>query len=119
MLHVASPFQTEGTADQIITPALKGTEAVLKACRDFELKKCIFTSSIATVADGDNIKDIYNEDDWANENYRLASVYSKSKILAEKMVWDFRKNLKDSNLELVTINPGLVIGTTSLLNTKC
>jgi nucleoside-diphosphate-sugar epimerase len=116
---VASPFQTEGTPEDIIDPALKGTESVLKACRDFKLKKCIFTSSIAAIADGDNIKPVYSEEDWANENYEYASVYNQSKIKAEKLVWNFRESLpEDSSLELVTLNPGLTIGKCPIIQSE-
>ena len=101
----------EGTEDQIVKPALDGTRAVLKACRDFGLKKCIFTSSIAAIGSADNIKEVYDENDWADEKSKYASNYVKSKILSEKLVWKFRDLLpKDSNLELVSINPGFVIG---------
>ena len=101
----------EGTEDQVIKPALEGTHAVLKACRDFKLKKCIFTSSIAAIGSADNIKDVYDENDWGNENYKYVDTYTKSKIMSEKLVWEFKKTLpKDSTLELVSLNPGFIVG---------
>jgi dihydroflavonol-4-reductase len=112
VIHVASPSQLEGSDEEIIKPALEGTKAVLKACRDFELKKCIFTSSFTAISGGKNVKSVYNEDDWADENF--ANVNDKSKIMAEKLVWKFKDELpKDSKLELVSINPGLIIGISS------
>jgi nucleoside-diphosphate-sugar epimerase len=84
---------------------------VLKACRDYKLKKCVFTSSISTVNGNEVAKEVYTDEDWVDENSKYTLTYPKSKILAEKMVWDFRKNLsKDSSLKLLTINPALVIG---------
>ena len=111
MIHVASPCQAKGSEEEIIKPALAGTEAVLKACRDFELKKCIFTSSTIAISGADNIKPVYNESDWGNEKSKLSNTYAKSKIMAEKMIWKFKEELpKESKLELVSINPGFIVG---------
>jgi nucleoside-diphosphate-sugar epimerase len=108
---VASPFQINGTEDQIIKPAIQGTESVLKACRDFQLKKCIFTSSLAAVSGPYNIKENYNDKDFANPNADKMDVYSKSKILSDQLVWSFKKTLpSDSKLELITMHPGFIVG---------
>lgn len=120
VIHVASPFQMEGSEEQILKPALEGTSSVLKACRDFHLKKCIFTSSIGAVIGAEENKEAYDESDWADETSRLVGTYQRSKILAEKLVWDFRAKLpEDSGLQLVSLNPGFIVGTVcSLLNAK-
>jgi len=48
-----------------------------------------------------------NEDNWTNAEDNI-SVYYKSKTLSEKAAWDFVKENPD--LELVSINPGYVLG---------
>ena len=111
MIHVASPFKEEGTDDEFMKPAVEGTKAVLEACVTYGVKKCIITSSMATVSSPDNVKDLYTEDDFAPAEGKYTSPYSKSKILAEQYVREFIKNLpNDSNLEIVTMHPGLITG---------
>lgn len=111
VLHVASPFSLEPNEDKIVPFAIEGTQSVLEACRDFKLKKCIFTSSMASIVGPDIIKPKYYDNDWVSQSSRNISPYTKSKILAEKLVWAFKKKLpQDSKLELLTINPSLVIG---------
>lgn len=111
MLHVASPHKASGTHWEIVNPALKGTLAVLEACRDFKLKKCVFTSDVAALAGPGNLKQLYNEKDWVDPTSNNISLYQKSKVLSEQLVWRFRDNLpEDSDLELVTINPGKLFG---------
>jgi len=52
---------------------------------------------------------VFSEEDWSKE--ASSAAYPKSKLLAEKAAWDFVKNLPpERGLELVTINPSLMIG---------
>ena len=95
----------------VLDSNVKGTESILKACRDFKLKKCIFTSSLNTLFSGNTIKTMYTDEDWGDETSKNMAIQDKSKIIAEKKVWEFREELtKNSNLELMTINPGIMIG---------
>ncbi len=47
--HVASPFFFSDDAESLITPALKGTEYVMNACKLAGVKRCVITSSLASV----------------------------------------------------------------------
>jgi dihydroflavonol-4-reductase len=69
------------------------------------------TSSLAAVAYGHpKGKTSFDERDWSVvENTRGA--YEKSKTIAERAAWDFVASLPaERKLELVTINPGAVLG---------
>ena len=47
--------------------------------------------------------------DWTDLS--VATAYEKSKTLAEKAAWDFIGQLPEADrFEVVTINPGLVLG---------
>src|SRR5262249_11671378 len=53
---------------------------------------------------------IYDERDWSNSNEPIGA-YQKSKTLAERAAWDFVNALPaERALELVTVNPGVVLG---------
>lgn len=51
MMHVASPFPaTAATAeDEVVKPAVEGTQAVLKACQQAKVKRVVLTSSVVAV----------------------------------------------------------------------
>ncbi|HVV85418.1 MAG TPA: hypothetical protein VHE35_20305, partial [Kofleriaceae bacterium] len=52
----------------------------------------------------------YDERDWS-ELTREVGAYEQSKTIAEKAAWDYVAGLPaDRKLELVTVNPGLVMG---------
>lgn len=51
VVHTASPFVLENPTDEqeLIKPAVGGTTAVLNACRDHKVTRCVITSSIAAI----------------------------------------------------------------------
>ena len=117
MIHVASPVKEEGTDDELTKPAVEGTKAILEACVEYGVKKCVITSSMLTVYSSDNIKDLYTEEDYAPADGKTHSPYTKSKILAELYGRNFMKSLpSDSNLEIMTIHPGLITGRYEVLH---
>lgn len=113
ILHIASPFPwtPPTTEEEIIRPAVEGTENVLRAAiQSKKVKRVVLTSSVASVQDG-HPKELYeqehmfNEDDWSVVENQFG--YQKSKTLAELRAWEM---VKDTQVELVTICPGLIIG---------
>merc|ERR1719277_1153190 len=76
-------------------------------------KKVVVTSSVVSIGMGHPVDKIeFTEDDWSKpEEFKGPeyNAYGKSKTLAEKKAWEI---LEDHNKksELVTINPGLIIG---------
>ncbi|XP_058007961.1 phenylacetaldehyde reductase-like [Hevea brasiliensis] len=100
------------TAEQI-DPAVKGTLNVLKSCTKVQfVKRVTITSSLATMAfsgkpvtpDG-----VFDETWYSNPKVckKLKFWYMLAKTLAEEAAWRFAK---ENSINLVTLNPGYVIG---------
>ncbi|XP_039027734.1 phenylacetaldehyde reductase-like [Hibiscus syriacus] len=97
----------------MVDPALKGTLNVLRSCAKVPwIKRVVITSSIAAVVfNGKPLgPDIVVDETWFSDpNYCEKSElwYVLSKTLAEDAAWKFTK---DNGIDMVSINPGLVIG---------
>ncbi|KFK43250.1 hypothetical protein AALP_AA1G099400 [Arabis alpina] len=115
VFHTASPVKLTPNDPQVelIEPAVKGTINVLKACTKVSsIKRVIVTSSLATVIFprsplGPN--DLVDETTFSDPSFceEKKLWYLVSKILAEDAAWQFAKA---NNIDLVVMNPGLVIG---------
>jgi dihydroflavonol-4-reductase len=110
VLHVASPNPPAVPRDEneVIRPAVEGTLRVLRAAAASDtVRRVVLTSSSSAVAGGrpEPTSGRHTEEDWSD--LEGLSPYEKSKTLAERAAWDL---LKDSPLELVAVNPGLVLG---------
>jgi dihydroflavonol-4-reductase len=108
--HLASPNPTEAPKheDELIRPAVDGTLRVLRAAAaSGTVRRVVLTSSIDAIRHGHDRADqkVRTEADWSNVD--RSDPYPKSKVYAERAAWDF---VRDRQLELVTINPGLVLG---------
>lgn len=84
--------------------------AVMKAAHKNKVKRVVITSSVAAIfKSNDKNKNHFTIEDWTDTT--VASPYEKSKTMAEKAAWDFQATLpQDEKFEIVTINPGLVLG---------
>lgn len=103
---------------EVITPAVEGTMHVLQAAHEFKVKRVVCTSSVATVSDTHGMKLLYDHEDFVEVDM-VSSVYSKSKILAEKAAWEYIEEIKGENsLELVTIHPAGIVGPTLTKDTE-
>lgn len=112
--HVASPVPNPPPKheDDFIIPAREGTLRVLRAALEAGVERVVLTSSLAAVCLGHPSKPsrVFDEHDWSRLDADLPA-YDKSKTLAERAAWDFVEGLNgDRRLELVAINPGLVLG---------
>jgi len=111
VVHVASPFFHSDDESQLITPAVEGTLSVMRACRDNHVRRCVVTSSCASIIYRERPSDLFDETHWSDPNFTGISNYAKSKVLAEKAAWDFQASLPEAErFELVVINPGFVVG---------
>src|SRR5262249_61101172 len=101
------PLRRLNDAAELIRPAVDGTLRVLRAATDSgTVRRVVMTSSTDAIVHGHPQTDrVRTETDWSDPG-RLAP-YPKSKLHAERTAWDFAAN---HPLELVTINPGLVLG---------
>ncbi len=113
VLHIASPIPREAPKheDDLIIPAREGTLRVLRAARQSGVKRVVLTSSIAAVLYGHarDGREVYDENSWSNLEANIGA-YEKSKTLAEKAAWDYVNSLPTGSLELVALNPGMVLG---------
>ena len=113
VLHVASPVPTKPVddPDEVIRPAREGTLRVLRAAVGAGVTRVVLTSSTAAIAYGHGGKPgrPYTEADWSNVDGPDIGVYETSKTLAEQAAWAFQK-AEAPQLELVTVNPGAVLG---------
>ena len=96
---------------ELITPAVEGTLAVMKAALKHKVKRVVITSSGLTVTlhKEEDQKERYNEEDWSDVDAIFS--YAKSKTLAEKAAWDFINNLPESErFELTVVVPTVLQG---------
>jgi nucleoside-diphosphate-sugar epimerase len=112
--HIASPVPSRAPKheDEVIRPAVGGTLRVLQAAAaSATVRRVVMTSSIDAIRFGRGLVEErqYTEADWSDLNH--CDAYAKSKTYAEHAAWDFVERQDASErLELVTINPGLVLG---------
>ena len=113
VLHIASPFPLFAPKheDELIIPAVQGTQRVLRAAHDANIKRVVIVSSVAAVSSGYNGENrTFNEDDWSLIENNIGA-YAKSKNLAEREAWNFINGAENIHkMEMVAINPPLILG---------
>jgi len=113
VVHVASPLPSGNPKndEDLVRPARDGALRVLRAARDEGVKRVVMTASTAAVAYGRGGRTTpFTEGDWSDAANRAdTSAYERSKTLAERAAWDWMER-EGGALELVTINPGAVLG---------
>nr|QVG73959.1 cinnamoyl CoA reductase [Asarum sieboldii] len=115
VFHTASPFFLAVTDPQaeLIEPAVKGTLNVLGSCtKSSSVKRVVITSSIAAVTYNGKPRtpDVLVDETWFSDPEFCKSLknwYVLSKTLAEEAAWKFAR---EKTLNMITINPGMVIG---------
>ncbi|KAK4278665.1 hypothetical protein QN277_016484 [Acacia crassicarpa] len=115
VFHTASPFyhDVKDPQAELLDPAVKGTLNVLKSCAKFpSVKRVVLTSSMAAVAFNGKPRtpEVVVDEAWFSDpDFCRASQlwYAVSKTLAEEAAWKFTK---ENNIDMVTINPAMVIG---------
>jgi nucleoside-diphosphate-sugar epimerase len=108
--HMASPNPAAPPADEseLIRPAVDGTLRVLRAAAaSGTVRRVVLTSSTDAITRGygRSAVRLRTEADWTDPD--RAAAYPRSKFFAERAAWDFAR---DQGLELVTVNPALVLG---------
>ncbi|KAL7174189.1 hypothetical protein ACSBR2_033444 [Camellia fascicularis] len=115
VFHIASPcfVTTSKPQVELIDPALKGTLNVLGSCaKNPSVKRVVLTSSIAAVAFNGRPRapEVVIDESWFSDPEFLLQNklwYALSKTLAEDAAWKFTK---EKGIDMVTINPAMVIG---------
>ncbi|KAL1363943.1 hypothetical protein HN51_012105 [Arachis hypogaea] len=115
VFHTASPFYNDVKDPQteLLDPALKGTLNVLQSCaKSPSVKRVVLTSSTAAVTHNGRPRtpEVVVDETWFSDPdfcRKSKMWYVLSKTLAEDAAWKFAK---ENNLDIVTINPAMVIG---------
>ncbi|XP_075645424.1 phenylacetaldehyde reductase-like isoform X1 [Castanea sativa] len=115
VFHTASPitFTASDPQSELIDPAVKGTLNVLRSCaKVHSIKRVIVTSSMTAVMFNKKplTPDVVIDETWFSDPVaceELKQWYMIAKTLAEEAAWTFAK---ENGIDLVTINPGFVIG---------
>nr|QCU55202.1 cinnamyl alcohol dehydrogenase [Camellia fraterna] len=115
VFHTASPFYLDVKDPQVelIDPALKGTLNVLGSCaKNPYVKRVVLTSSVAAVAFNGRPRapDVVFDESWFSDPEFCKQNklwYVLSKTLAEDAAWKFTK---EKGIDMVTINPAMVVG---------
>lgn len=125
VIHMASPFLVTNFKDavkDIIDPAIKGTENVLKSVnRTPTVQRVVLTSSIvSTFGDAKDILKTANhrfdESHWNETSSASHQPYSYSKVAAERKAWEIHD--QQERWDLVCINPALVMEPSLTPNTQ-
>ncbi|KAM0045939.1 putative cinnamyl-alcohol dehydrogenase [Helianthus debilis subsp. tardiflorus] len=115
VFHTASPFfiHTDNPQEDLIDPAVKGTLNVLSSCSKVRsIKRVVLTSSVAAVLyNGSPLTpEVVVDESWFSDQGFCKETklwYPLSKTLAEEAAW---KYVKEKAIDMVTINPAMVIG---------
>lgn len=115
IFHTASPFynNVKDPEAELIEPAVKGTLNVLGSCiKNPSIKRVVVTSSMAAVGYNERPRtpEVIVDETWFSSSEfckQSKAWYVLSKTLAEEAAWKFSK---DNGIDIVTINPAMVIG---------
>ncbi|XP_015160001.1 cinnamoyl-CoA reductase 1-like isoform X1 [Solanum tuberosum] len=115
VFHTASPcyLEVKDPQAEMIDPALKGTLNVLESvAKTPSVRRVVLTSSVAAVVFNGKPRTpevVVDETWWSDPDFCRESQlwYVLSKTLAEDAAWKF---VKEKTFDMVTINPGMVIG---------
>lgn len=112
VIHAASPVPVTGTVDpdDVIRPAVEGTERVARAVATAGVPQLVVTSSIAAILSGPNRQSTrpFGPDDWTDPDAPGLGPYPISKTLAELAAR--RIACETKGMSIVTVNPALVVG---------
>ncbi|OLN86033.1 putative uncharacterized oxidoreductase C513.07-like protein 2 [Colletotrichum chlorophyti] len=124
VIHVASPVhaKAEDNVRDTLDPAVKGATGILEASKAYvgpSFRRVVHTSSFAVVIDpkkGSRTGYIYTESDWNPTTFEEAvamrehvSLYTASKALSERAVWDWMAQRKP-HFDLACLCPSMVLG---------
>ncbi|KAI9730161.1 MAG: erg26, C-3 sterol dehydrogenase [Claussenomyces sp. TS43310] len=110
VFHTASPLANVGITKEILHKVnVDGTQCVIDACRQTNVKALVYTSSASVISD--NVSDLVNADErWPVLRAPVQTdYYSESKAIAEQAVLAANRN-PGSQLLTSAIRPAGIIG---------
>jgi nucleoside-diphosphate-sugar epimerase len=113
LMHTASPFVVRAPRDrnQLIRPAVGGTERALRAALASKVERIVLTSSVAAIVYGHGAAQdrTFTAADWTDPDGTGVNAYAQSKTLAEHRAWELMGE-RGRERDLVAINPGAILG---------
>ncbi|MDQ8202420.1 NAD-dependent epimerase/dehydratase family protein [Pelagicoccus sp. SDUM812003] len=106
VFHVAAKVGVWGKLADYQKANVEGTQAIINGCRDFEVKKLIYTSTPSVVYNG---KDLTGADESLPYGTDIPSPYPTTKVIAEKAVLAAH-NQPPGYLKTVALRPHLIWG---------
>lgn len=106
VFHVAAKVGVWGKYQDFHDANVQGTQAIINGCRDFLVKKLIYTSTPSVVF---NNKDISGDDESLPYGENIPSPYPTTKVIAEKAVLAAH-DLPPGHLKTVALRPHLIWG---------
>lgn len=110
VFHTASPVTDD--PEQMVEPAVNGTKYVINAAAEAKVRRVVFTSSIGAVyMDPNRGPDVVvDESCWSDLEFckNTKNWYCYGKAVAEQAAWEVSK---EKGVDLVVVNPVLVLGT--------
>lgn len=103
VFHVAAKTGIWGKYEDYYQVNVKGTENVLLACRELNIRNLVFTSSPSVVFNG---KDAEGQNESLPYAKKYHANYPRTKAIAEGLVM----NANDDNLKTVSLRPHLIWG---------
>jgi nucleoside-diphosphate-sugar epimerase len=110
--HTASPFVLETPRDpqELIRPAVEGTERALNAALAADVERVVLTSSTAAISYGHpHAKRRFSAADWTDLDGLPVPAYQQSKTLAERRAWEIMERA-GRRADLAVINPSGIFG---------
>ncbi|EEF52917.1 cinnamoyl-CoA reductase 1-like [Ricinus communis] len=114
VFHVASPVPSTTVPNpevEVLEPAIKGTQNVLKACAEAKVKRVVVVSSGAAIFMNPSWpkSKMMDETCWSNKEYcrTTKNWYCLSKTVAETEAFEYAEQ---SGLDVVTVCPTLILG---------
>ncbi|KDQ50510.1 hypothetical protein JAAARDRAFT_63125 [Jaapia argillacea MUCL 33604] len=120
VIHVASPISGVADAETTLDSAINGSLNVLRQAEKVGIKKFVVTSSVVALTSPLNPRILsdyeFTDKDWNPVTKEEALkpgasdfiIYSASKVLSEKAVWDFVKT--HPHIDVTTILPPFIFG---------
>lgn len=112
VFHVASPVPLELPSDpqELVRPAVRGVELVLRAAAAAGVRRVVLTSSNSAVSAGHSAEETarttFTEESWTNLDGDV-DAYDVSKTEAERAAWRLSEEL---GIELAAVHPTYVQG---------
>lgn len=108
LYQVAAVFKhwAQDPEKEIIIPNVDGTQNIMEAAKDANVRKIVYVSSVAALSlDKINLKGKIDETTWLENSH--GNAYFDSKACSEKRAWELAEKY---DLDMVSVLPGAMIG---------